>query len=176
VRRIPLSGGFTLIEVLVALAVVAIGMAAVLGALSSAADTTSYLRDKTFAEWLALNKIATLRLQGQIPSTGDTNGDTDFAGRSWHWRQDVTATQVQGMVRIDVKVRPAEVKAGDDNGWFVTVSGMMGDAVAAPRGDMPLWGQLVPGGGGSSSSSSAGSSRSGSSSSSTPGQGPGRQK
>ena len=57
--------GFTLIEVLVALAIVAIGMAAVLGALNSSADTVSYLRDKTFAQWVALNRIAGLRLSGQ---------------------------------------------------------------------------------------------------------------
>ena len=43
-------GGFTLIEVLVALAIVAIGMAAVMGALSSSANTLSYLRDKTLAQ------------------------------------------------------------------------------------------------------------------------------
>jgi general secretion pathway protein I len=52
------TGGFTLIEVLVALAIVAIGMAAVLGALSSSGGTIIYLHDKTLAEWVALNHIA----------------------------------------------------------------------------------------------------------------------
>jgi general secretion pathway protein I len=134
------TGGFTLIEVLVALAIVAIGMAAVLGALSSSANTISYLRDKTFAEWVALNHVAEERLKGQPPATGNSDGDVDFAGRKWHWRQEVVATEVQGMVRLDVKVRPADIKAGDDNGWFVTVSGISGDAVGAPRGEMPIWG------------------------------------
>ena len=70
----------------------------------------------------------------------------DFAGRSWHWRQEVTATQIPGVVRIDVKVRPADVKAGDDNGWFTTVSGIQGDAVAVPNGYLPDWGsQVLPG-------------------------------
>ncbi len=135
--------GFTLIEVLVALAIVAIGMAAVLEAVSSSANTVLYLRDKTLAEWVGLNEIATTRLSlqpGQIPQTGNTTGDMDYAGRSWHWRQEVTATQVQGIVRIDVKVRPAEVKAGDDNGWFATVSGIAGDSLAAAQGTTPTWG------------------------------------
>ena len=139
----PGRGGFTLIEVLVALAIVAIGMAAVLGALSSAASTTAYLRDKTFAEWVALNQIATLRLKMHTapPATGNTTGEVDFAGRSWHWRQEVTATEVKGILRIDVKVRPADVQAGEDNGWFVTVTGIAGDAVAAPKGTPPpIWG------------------------------------
>ncbi|MGH8139771.1 MAG: type II secretion system minor pseudopilin GspI [Steroidobacteraceae bacterium] len=140
--------GFTLIEVLVALVIVAVGMAALMGALSSSANAVSYMRDKTFAEWVALNQIANLRLQlqqGQVPPTGNTTGDLDYAGRSWHWRQEVVATQVKGMERIDVKVRPAEVKAGDDNGWLVTVSGLAGDAVGAP-GMLPVdWGSGVSG-------------------------------
>jgi general secretion pathway protein I len=137
---------FTLIEVLVALAIVALGMAAVLGALSSSADTISYLRDKTFAQWVALNQIATLRLSGQQTAVGDTSGDVDFAGRSWHWRREVVATEVPGVVRIDVSVRDAKIKAGDDQGWLTTVSGVQGDAVGTPVAWQPDWGvQSQPG-------------------------------
>jgi general secretion pathway protein I len=139
VRR-ALPRGFTLIEVLVALAIVAIGMAAVMGALTSSANTISYLRDKTFAQWVALNQIANLRLSGQQPPTGTSDGDTDFAGRSWHWRQEVVATQVPGVERIDISVRPADLKAGDDQGWFTTVSGIQGDALGTPNPAEPLWG------------------------------------
>ncbi len=145
-RAVPRARGFTLIEVLVALAIVAIGMAAVLGALTSSANTLSYLRDKTFAQWVALNQIATLRLSGQMTPTGNSDGNTDFAGRSWHWRQEVTATQIPGVVRIDVKVRPADVKADGDKGWFTTVSGIQGDAVGVPNAVVPDWGaQVLPG-------------------------------
>lgn len=140
------EGGFTLIEVLVALTIVAVGMAAVLGALSSSADTISYLRDKTFAQWVGENQIATLRLSGQMAQAGNSDGDLDYAGRKWHWRQEVTATQIPGMMRIDVKVRPAEVKGDDDNGWFTTVTGIQGDAVGIPNGYLPDWGaQMLPG-------------------------------
>jgi general secretion pathway protein I len=140
------SRGFTLIEVLVALAIVAIGMAAVLGALTSSANTSAYMRDKTLAQWVALNQIAMLRLSGQMTPTGNSDGNMDFAGRSWHWRREVTTTQVPGVVRIDVKVRPAEIKGDDDNGWFTTVSGIQGDAVGVPNGYLPDWGvQTLPG-------------------------------
>ena len=150
------GGGFTLVEVLVALVIVVLGMAAVLETLSSSANTIIFLRDKTFAEWVALNQIANLRLQlqpQQVPPTGNTTGEIDYAGRSWHWRQEVVATQVQGMERIDVKVRPADIKAGDDDGWFVTVSGIAGDSLSAPTGTTPVWGSGEqqggqPGGGG----------------------------
>ena len=137
------ESGFTLIEVLVALAIVAIGMAAVLGALTSSASTILYMRDKTLAQWVALNHIAEERLKvqpGQVPQQGNSDGDVDYAGQKWHWRQETVPTAVQGMVRIDVMVRPADVKADDKHGWYVTLSGIIGDAVSAPRGDLPQWG------------------------------------
>jgi general secretion pathway protein I len=138
--------GFTLIEVLVALAIVAIGMAAVLGTLSTSANTISYLRDKTFSQWVALNQIANLRISGQMTHTGNSDGDTDYAGRKWHWRQEVNATEIPGVVRIDVHVRPADVKGDNDTGWYSTVSGIQGDAVGTPNGYQPLWGsQVLPG-------------------------------
>jgi general secretion pathway protein I len=136
--------GFTLIEVLVALAIVTVGMAAVLGTLSSSADTIIYLRDKTFANWVALNQIALVRISGQLPAPGKSDGDVDFAGRKWHWRQEVNTTQVPGMVRIDVSVRPADVDSADsDRGWYATLSGLAGDAVGRPRGDLPWGAQLL---------------------------------
>ena len=118
-------------------------MAAVLGALTSSASTILYMKDKTLAQWLALNHIAEERLKvqpGQAPQKGNSDGDVDYAGQKWHWRQEIVPTAVQGMVRLDVMVRPADVKADDKHGWYVTLSGIIGDAVSAPRGDMPLWG------------------------------------
>jgi general secretion pathway protein I len=137
------SRGFTLIEVLVALAIVAIGMAAVLGTLTSSASTIIYMKDRTLAQWIALNHIAEVRLTGSVPSIGNTEGDVDYAGSKWHWRQETVATAVQGMVRMDVSVRPSEIKADNDHNWYVTLSGIMGDAVGSPRGDLPLWGTGV---------------------------------
>ena len=144
--RRRLQGGFTLIEVLVALAIVAIGMAAVLSALTSSASTVLYMRDKTLANWVALNHIAEQRLRPQMPQLGNSDGDVDYAGRKWHWRQETVATAVQGMVRMDVHVRPSDVKGDDTTGWYVSMSGIMGDAVGQPRGDQPLWGTGVGGG------------------------------
>lgn len=137
--------GFTLIEVLVALAIVTLGMATVMGALSSSADTVSYLRDKTFAEWVALNQIATVRLTGTQPPVGKSDGDSDFAGRKWHWHQEVVATQVPGVERIDVSARPADPGTrADDKSWLATVSGISGDAVGTPNGFQPDWGTQTP--------------------------------
>lgn len=121
--------GFTLIEVLVALAIVAIGMAAVMEALTSSANTAIYLQDKTFAEWAALNRMETVRLSGAVPATGTSSDTIDYAGRSWQWRQKVTATRIQGMVQIEVDVRPADSQAGENRGWYASVTGFMDNAI-----------------------------------------------
>jgi general secretion pathway protein I len=167
-----LHRGFTLIEVLVALVIVAVGMSALMGALSSSAKTVMYMQDKTFAEWVALNQIANDRLQltmGQVPATGNTTGDTDYAGRSWHWRQEVVASQVPGIVRIDVKVRPKEIKGGDDDSWYVTVGGLAGNAVglAGSSEQMVVW-DPAPGGGGGTGNPGTTLQNPGSSSGNTP--------
>ena len=132
--------GFTLIEVLVALVIVTVGMSAVLATLTSSADTTAYLRDKTFAEWVALNRIAELRLQVQRPATGKSTGDLELAGRKWRWEQEVTKLDIPGVVRIDVKVREADSRRGDKEGWLITLSGISGDAIAPPDGRVLAFG------------------------------------
>ena len=131
--------GFTLIEVLVALAIVTLGMAALLGTLSSAANTSAYLQDKTLAEWIALNQVSKVRLSSQAPSKGDSDGEIDYAGRKWKWTQKVDDMQIQGVLSVVVKVRPADVAASGDNAWYADVTGVVGDAVGAPRGDLPSW-------------------------------------
>lgn len=130
--------GFTLIEVLVALAIVAIGMAAVLEALTSSANTAVYLQDKTLAEWVALNRIATVRLSGNVPTAGTSNDDIDYAGRSWEWQQKVTdLPKIPGMVQIEVNVRPANSQSSDDRGWYASATGFMGNAVAPATDPAP---------------------------------------
>ncbi|HTY92959.1 MAG TPA: type II secretion system minor pseudopilin GspI, partial [Steroidobacteraceae bacterium] len=99
---------FTLIEVLVALVIVALGMSALLETLGSAADTASWLREKTFAQWIGFNQLASTRLSGTLVAAGTTDGELDYAGRHWRWRQVVTDLGFPGLFRIDVKVEPAD--------------------------------------------------------------------
>jgi general secretion pathway protein I len=121
--------GFTLIEVLVALAIVAIGMAAVLEALTSSANTAAFLQSKTFAQWAALNRLETVRLLGADPPVGTSHHTVEYAGRKWEWQQKVTDTQIPGLLKIEVNVRPAASKAGADRGWYAGVTGFMSNAI-----------------------------------------------
>jgi general secretion pathway protein I len=135
------AAGFTLIEVLVALAIVAIGMAAVLEALTSSANTAMYLQSKTFAEWVALNRVETVRLSGAVPGTGTSSDTIGYAGRNWEWRQKVTPTQIPGMVQIAVDVRPADSKASANRGWYATATGFMGNEIDPGTTPEPVWSQ-----------------------------------
>jgi general secretion pathway protein I len=143
------SAGFTLIEVLVALMIVALGMGAVLSALGSAADSTIRLREKTFATWVGLNQLAATRLKQTFPAKGKTEGDVDLANARWHWQQQVEDMQIPGLRRITIEVRhadaPGERSAGkvaamsERSDWLATVTGFRGDALSSPQGTLAGW-------------------------------------
>jgi general secretion pathway protein I len=127
----PDSRGFTLIEVVVALAILGIGMLAVFKTIGDTVNNVEVLRDRSFAEWIADNRITEIRLSGEMPSVEETAGEVEFAGRQWHWVTTVSQTQVRGLRRIDVSVR----RDGDpDDSSIVTLSGFIGAvATAAPQ-------------------------------------------
>ncbi len=137
--------GFTLIEVLIALLIVALGTGAALMALNSAADNTTRLRDRTFAEWIGFNQISATRLAPTMPTEGVTSGDIeDYASVRWHWQQEVTQISLPGIYRITVKVRHADGTGDNDAVWLANVTGFRGDAVAAGNGELPNWNGSPP--------------------------------
>ena len=107
-RSALLTAGFTLVEVLVALAVLTIALAAVVRALSQSIDTTASLRDHTVAQWVAQNRLATHQAMRDFPAQDTTEGDAEMAGRTWHWREQVTAAPGEAAMRqIRIEVRAA---------------------------------------------------------------------
>jgi general secretion pathway protein I len=104
----PLSShcsGFTLLEVLVALAVLALTMGAVIKAVGSYTGNQAYLRDKTFATWVARNVMAEQQLQHAWPRVGELKGSTDMGGQEWRWLARVSQTEEAELRRLDVEVR-----------------------------------------------------------------------
>jgi general secretion pathway protein I len=142
--RSPEQHGFTLIEVVVALAIVAIGMLAVFKTIGDSVNNVEALRDRSFAGWIADNRIAEIRLSGQVPSVEETAGEVEFAGRRWHWVTKVSQTQVEGLRRIDVSVR----RDGDpEDSSLVTLAGFVGATATASPPTIPDWyNQNGPGG------------------------------
>ncbi len=107
------SRGFTLVEVLVALMVVAIGLAALMTAVSSTARTSGYLRDKTLAQWIALNRLAEVRLTVNRLAQSSVNADTgelQFANRTWHYDTRYFNTSITSMQRVVVRVWAGDAK------------------------------------------------------------------
>jgi general secretion pathway protein I len=155
--------GFTLIEVLVALAIVALGMGALLAALSSAAGNVQALREKTLAQWVALNQVADARLNLQAPSIGTTEGDiNNFGDGNWHLQRTISSIGlVPGLLQITVGVRRASPRGiaqpAKPPDWITTVTGFRGDSLAAATGDQPDWTGTPFAAASSSSSSGAGS-------------------
>jgi general secretion pathway protein I len=140
--------GFTLIEVLVALVIVAFGMGAVMSALTSAADGIIRLREKTFAEWVGFNQLAATRLKSLLPVTGSSDGDVDFGNVRWHWQQTVEDMDVPGLRRITIQVRLAAAgdtarsatgKSAAGEVWLATVVGFRGDAIRSPLDVIANW-------------------------------------
>jgi general secretion pathway protein I len=126
--------GFTLIEVLVALVVVALGVAALMSSMLSAANSTERLRDRAYAEWVAANRIVEVRVASEFPSLGRSEGIVRMADRDWDWRQDVRATSIEGLVQIVVDVRPRGAE-----GWLVTLSGARGRDIIVADSDDGIW-------------------------------------
>jgi general secretion pathway protein I len=131
-----LLSGFTLIEVLAALVIVALGMMAVIQAVSQTASNSAYLRDKTIAHWVALNRLTEVRLEQSAPKVDKTSDEVEMAGRKWRWTMAVTQTPVETMRRIDVSVRPAEAKDGSSMAF---VTGFYGSAIAPPGTALVVW-------------------------------------
>ncbi len=127
----PISRGFTLLEVVVALLIVALALAAAVQLTASGADNLSAMTRKTEAHWVAMNQLAELRARGAYPAIGKSQGKSEEAGHDWHWSQDVSQGPVRGLRKIAIQVR-----AGEKSPVLATVRGFIGQveaAAVAPR-------------------------------------------
>jgi len=140
--RVAPPRGFTLIEVLAALVIVALGMLGVIQAVTQTARNGTYLREKTLAHWIALNVITERRLLPAPPDVSESSDDVEFAGQRWRWTMQVTQTEVESLRRMDVSVRHAD---RPDAEALVTVTGFYGTAIGAVGGGTLPWANGQPG-------------------------------
>lgn len=118
IRRSP--DGFTLVEVLVALAVVALAVAALMRGLGQGVQVAGVLPERLQARWVAENRLALHRIQDDWPDPDTYEGSTRMGGREWFWVEEVANTQQQGLRRIRVRVGLSE-----DERELVTLSGFV---------------------------------------------------
>jgi len=91
----------------------------------------AYLRDRTFAEWVAHNQLVTAQLAGEWPSIGRQKGEAEMplgaaadGGREWRWVMQVTQTPEEDLRRLDIDVYPAS--APEDADPSASLSGFIG--------------------------------------------------
>ena len=86
------SKGFTLIEVMVALTIIAIALASLIKASGSHTRSAAYLKSKTLAHYVAMNEVSQLQINQSWPSTGSKKKSTEMAHREWYWTRLVEKT------------------------------------------------------------------------------------
>lgn len=101
------ANGFTLIEVVVALFVIATALAALGYAGATTLENQSALEERTFALWAADSRLAEARLQRSF-RPGTTNGNVRIATRDWQWRMQIQLAPGGQLWRIDVTILDAE--------------------------------------------------------------------
>lgn len=125
--------GFTLVEVMVALAIVAFSLTAIAASMNQMIDAANTMRERTYASWIAQNKITEIRLENVIPEVSSSSGEVEYANTEWSWRAVISETGIENFYRIDVSIS----LAGSE--YIIrTVTGFVGEPVPPGRANQ-IW-------------------------------------
>ncbi|MCF6281045.1 MAG: type II secretion system minor pseudopilin GspI [Candidatus Polarisedimenticolaceae bacterium] len=102
------SKGFTLLEVLISLAILTIALGAIVQTTGNSTNNLTHLVNKSFAHWVALNKATELQIEEQWPTAGNQSGEYEMANRAWHWQVKISETN-------DINVRKMEISVSEEN-------------------------------------------------------------
>lgn len=119
------ASGFTLIEVMVALVIVALGLLAATSQINQSVTAATLLKEKTFATWVAANYLTEQRVVGAWPSEGRQEEEREFAGLEWKLTVRVRDAELENLREIEIDVALAERPD--------QVIGTLFGALAAPR-------------------------------------------
>lgn len=96
--------GFTLLEMLVALAVFSLAALALVRLQGVTLHTAADLDSKAMGQIVARNMMVEVQTDPAPPSLGSEEGDVDNGGRRWHWTRAVRATNDRRLLRVDLTV------------------------------------------------------------------------
>ena len=106
-KRRAAASGFTLIEVLVGVAIVAVTLGAGIKAAGALTNNAQRLSEVTAAQWCADNQLTNLKLAKQFPGVGDSEFSCDQLGRSYRGTLAVRPTPNPNFRRVDANVADA---------------------------------------------------------------------
>lgn len=115
--------GFTLIEVLVAMTIIAVGVSALVGSAAASAWRADYLREREFGRWVASNVLAELQVVPAWPSIGSKNTEVEMGTLTWYVKTRTQAVADADLRRVDVEVR----RDKDAESYIYTVAGFVGN-------------------------------------------------
>jgi general secretion pathway protein I len=101
------SAGFTLLEVLVALAIVAVALAAAVRASGVSVDSSAQVTERLLATWVAQNRLAELSARRIFPDLGTHSGIVKQGGRDFSLEETVGTTPNADFRRVEIRVRAA---------------------------------------------------------------------
>lgn len=99
--------GFTLVEMLVALAVFSVAVVALLNVSGESTRTAYGLEERVLASVVAENRAVETMSATAPPALGQTEGVERLGERDWRWTRRISATSDADVLRVDVIVRPA---------------------------------------------------------------------
>ena len=100
--------GITLLEVMLALVILAVSGLSVMKAASGALNNQAYLEQKTLALWVASNQLTELRLKKQWPGESWTKESEEMAGITWYLRYKLVSTANSDFKALDIEVSSTE--------------------------------------------------------------------
>jgi len=105
--RLDSAGGFTLLEMLVALAVFSLAALALIRLQAVAVRTAADLDQRQMARLVARNQMVELLTSPEMLAIGEQQGETENGGRTWHWDRKVSKAGERDIVRVDLRVTGA---------------------------------------------------------------------
>lgn len=96
--------GFTLLEIVIALAIAVLGIAAVAKATGGAATVAAETRERMLAVWVAGNHLSELRITRAWPAPGSSDMVRSMGGRTWYLTETVSDTPNEDLRRVDLAV------------------------------------------------------------------------
>ncbi|KHF25719.1 type II secretion system minor pseudopilin GspI [Solemya velum gill symbiont] len=98
------ESGFTLIEVLIALTIVAIALTSGLKMLGQYTSNLGSIQERTWADWTAMDNLVALQLSEQWSKTGEVKGTEKQTPYRFNWLRKVSETPYENVRRIEVEI------------------------------------------------------------------------